>query len=101
MNSENNESITRLKNLEESVVKINGAMKSFSSEVDGIKNNLQMISEIMTKFVSESRDLEGGKYKVFGKFVEESLERMSQGDAESAVLEIVDVLHKHNINCGI
>lgn len=96
------DAFARLQHLEESVHKINNSMKSFASEVEAIKNNLQLISEIINKFVTESREMSNNnKFKVFGKFVEESLGTMVDGEAEGAVLEIVEILHKHKINCEV
>lgn len=81
------------KRLKETVEKLSSTVKTLQNEVDSIKNNLQLSSEVVHKIVGNG-DSES-TYEVFGKFVKNSLTNMSKDDADKAVLEIVDVIYKY------
>lgn len=105
MQSETSEIISTLLKLQESVSKMDSAVKNLPSELEEIKNNLQVISEIINQLANDQKKINiysQGKYQVFGKFVGDCLEGMAQTDAEKTVLEIVEVLHKcqkANVQC--
>lgn len=92
----------RLEVIEENILKIKNNLENFASEITEIKSNLVLISEIISKLssVDDMTDIRSrNNYKVFGKFVEDTLDNLEKTQAESAVLEIVEILHKYKTKC--
>lgn len=94
MAQENNDVLERLKLLETNVENIVETITKFAGEVNEIKSNLLMSSEVLNKLI-QLKDIEGSCFKSFAKFVEDTLLAMERTDADKVVLEIVDVLCKY------
>lgn len=88
----------RLKNIEEHINKIMNEFGSFVCELSEIKSNLVFISEIIPKLTNNEHLPETGSakhYKLFCKFIEDRLNKLTKTQAEAAVLDIVEILHKY------
>lgn len=93
--------VDRFRTIEESITTIKNDLGTFVSEISDIKNNLVLISEIITKLATTESipDVGNKNYKMFGKFVEDSLDKLPTKQAEAAVLGIVEILHKYKTLC--
>lgn len=95
---ENHSEVDRLKIIEDILRKTQSDLKICAFEISEIKNNLVLISEMVTKLANiENVQVINAKtnFSIFGKFVEESLENLTKHQAEAVVLEIVEILHKY------
>lgn len=92
----------RLKTIDDNILKITTELTTLSSEFTEVKNNLLLMSEIITKLtgvesVTVTRSTRS--HYVFAQFVEDSLDKLTKVQSEAAVLEIVEVLHKYKTKC--